>query len=135
MAQHLLFYDGQCGLCDHAVQFVLKHDKQEQFIFAPLQGSTAKKFLSHLPKEMKTADSLILIENYQTESPRFFIMGKGAFRICWLLGGWWKLLGILSWLPSIFYDWGYRFVARHRHQWFTLQCTIPTPGNRHRFLP
>ncbi|MEI8124825.1 MAG: DUF393 domain-containing protein [Parachlamydiaceae bacterium] len=136
MGKHLVFYDGNCGLCDQVVRLIFRQDKKELFDFAPLQGTTALSQLSPLPPSMKTADSLILIENYKDKNRRFFIFGKGAFRICWLLGGIWQIPGAVSWLPSILYDWAYRLVARNRHRLFpSNQCVIPTPQSRHRFLP
>ncbi len=132
---HLLFYDGECGLCDHAVQFVLRMDKNEVFVFAPLQGETAKKYLKDLPEEVIEADSLILFENFQQSDAKLFIYGKGAFRILWLLGGGWILLGWISFLPSWVYDWGYRLVARYRHSFFKKNaCQLPLSEEKRRFL-
>lgn len=136
MADHLVFYDGSCGFCDQVVQVILRQDKQEIFDFAPLQGTTAKELLKDLPPEMKTADSLVLIENYKSPKRQYFILGRGALRICWDLGGWWTIPGLISWLPSCLYDWGYRLVAKNRHRIFSNgSCVIPTAETRHRFLP
>jgi len=130
-SKHLVFYDGECGLCDHAVQFLLKRDTQEIFIFAPLQGKTAQKFLKE--KIFPKADSLVLIENYQTQ-PDTYLFGKGALRICWLLGGPWATLGAISFLPSFLYDWAYKIVARNRHRLFSQSCNLPLASQSHRFL-
>lgn len=131
--KHLLFYDGECGLCDHAVQFLLWADTDQKFVFAPLQGTTAANLLQHLPKEI---DSLVLVENFQGPDQKFYVLGKGALRICWLLGGAWKLLGSISFLPGFLYNWLYRLIARNRHLFFsTDQCILPSLENRHRFLP
>jgi predicted DCC family thiol-disulfide oxidoreductase YuxK len=133
---HLVFYDGECGLCDRAVQFLLRFDTKKLFAFAPLQGSTAGTYLQQLPPEYKQVDSMILIENYQTSFSKTFIMAKAVFRIFWLMGGAWVLLGWLSFLPSILFDWGYRLVARNRHRLFSPDsCTIPPPDQKDRFLP
>lgn len=135
MANHLVFYDGECGFCDHIVQFIMKQDKNELFDFAPLQGQTAAQMLKHLPPEIINNDSLILIENYKTD-PQYYVLGKGALRICWLLGGVWAVFGILSFLPSFLYDWGYRLVAKNRKKFFkNPSCVIPTKEKRERFLP
>ncbi|MBA3815942.1 MAG: DUF393 domain-containing protein [Parachlamydiaceae bacterium] len=136
MPKHLVFYDGKCGLCDQAVQFIIRQDIQEQFVFAPLQGITAKVKLETLPSSVKNEDSLILIENYQSTQPEITILGRGALRICWLLGGMLSILGLFSWLPSSCVDWAYKIVARNRHRFFSNdQCVLPTPQSRHRFLP
>lgn len=129
--KHLLFYDGRCGLCDHAVQFVLHRDKQGIFLFAPLQGETAKKVID-VPM---TEDSLLLIENYGLPSEKRYILGKGAFRILWNLGGIWTLPGLLSFLPSSLYDFAYRLVAKNRHKIFGQEvCLLPDPKYKDRFL-
>lgn len=135
MNKHLVFYDGRCGFCDKVVQFLLRRDRKKVFVFAPLQGTTAAKILQDLPPSLKTIDSLILVENYQTPEQKFYLLGKGAFRICWLLGGMWRLLGWVSFLPSFLYDWGYRIVARNRHRIFPNDsCVIPNPADKDRFL-
>lgn len=133
--KHLLFYDGECGFCDAVVQFVLKRDKKGDFLFAPLQGKTASHELKDLPAEFKNIDSLVLIENYKTPDQKIYLLGKGAFRVLWLLGNGWVLLGWINFLPSFLYDWGYRLVARNR-QFLSqkLACPLPDSSQKNRFL-
>lgn len=135
MGKHLVFYDGACGLCDRTVQFLLNADQNAKFDFAPLQGKTAAEMLKALPAEYKQLDSLVLIENYQTQSPKIYVMSKAIFRILWLIGGFWKLVGWLCYLPSFLGDIGYRFVARHRHKFFGSEvCRLPDAAHKSRFL-
>lgn len=132
--KHLVFYDGECGLCDRTVQFLLKADKKEIFAFAALQGETAKKMLKDLPDNQKNVDSVILIEDWQT-NPCVYIRSKAVFRMLWLLGGGWAILGLLNFLPAILFDWGYCLIARNRHRLFSkTECPLPNPQTRHRFL-
>lgn len=134
--KHLVFYDGNCGLCDQVVQILFKADKNERFVFAPLQGVAASQYLKNLPDEIKAADSLILIENYRSSDPQAYLFGKGALRIAWLLGWPWLLIGWLSFLPGFLFNWAYRLVARNRHRFFPQnQCFIPPPNQKDRFLP
>lgn len=135
MAKHLLFYDGECGLCDRAVQFVLKRDDKRDFVFAPLQGETAARELAGMSELVESLDTLILIEFYRTDRRRVLTYGKGALKIAWHLGGVWSVLGFLSFLPAAMFNVGYRFVARNRHRLFTQACMIPDPSHRDRFLP
>lgn len=134
MAPHLVFYDGNCGFCDHSVQVLLKLDKKEIFAFAPLQGETANQLLQALPPEDKNEDTFVLVENYQSPNRKYYILGQGALRVFWLLGGIWKLIGWISWLPPFLYNWVYRLIARNRHLFFGESCTLPTE-NQNRFLP
>jgi len=135
--KHLIFYDGTCGLCHEAVQFILKHDKNKVFMFAPLQGETAAKLLKNWRATSPSADSLVLIENYEIgQSEEILTFGIGALRICWLLGGLWKTVGVISFLPSFLYDWVYKLIAKRRFKWFESKtCLIPKIDETERFLP
>lgn len=130
----IIFYDGTCGLCHHAVQFVLKYDKKKLFLFAPLQGKTAKTYLNDWQKANPQADTVILLEWGQS-SPSITSFGKGALRICWLMGGVWAIPGLFSFLPPFLYNWIYRAIAKRRFQLFERQsCLIPPLADPNRFL-
>lgn len=134
--RHLVFYDGNCGLCDRIVQFLLQEDRQKLFIFAPLQGVTASQYLKHLPPEIRFNDSLILIENYRSSFPRVSILAKGALRIAWLLRWPWLMVGWLSFFPGWMFDWIYRLIASNRESLFPkTQCVVPPCDQKDRFLP
>ena len=131
--RHLVFYDGECGLCDRIVQNILKSDKKKIFGFAPLQVETAKTLLSEVEKN---SDSMILIENFQTPSQRILLRSKAALRTFWLLGGAWAILGSFYFVtPAFFGDFFYNIVAKNRHRFFpTTACVLPPPGEESRFL-
>jgi predicted DCC family thiol-disulfide oxidoreductase YuxK len=133
--RHLVLYDGECGVCDTVVRWVLRADTAELFAFAPLQGQTAQALLPPLLADIHDIDSVILIEDFQSSHPKLFIHGKAVFRICWQLGGWWLMLGWLSFLPEWLYDWAYRLFAKRRYQFVSKRCLLPTAAERKRFLP
>lgn len=128
--KHLVFYDGNCGLCDYVVQFLLQHDKKGKFVFAPLQGETADQLLEGISRE----DSLVLIENYKTSQKKTYLFGQAALRILWLLGGGWKILGWLNFLPPFLYNWAYSLVAKNRYRLFGYACILPDQKYKERFL-
>ncbi len=106
MPDFVIFFDGECPLCNRAVRFLASRDKKEKFAYAPLQGETAKKTFGQPP----ALDTLVLVEGNR---PLYY--GKGALRICWYLGGAWRLLGALSFLPTLLADGIYRLIAKNRH--------------------
>lgn len=114
MAEHLIFYDGDCAFCHRAVLEIIKADEKKCFVFAPLEGETAKEILigpnAHFTKE----DSLVLIEDFRSDQRRFWIRSKGAFRIYWLMESYW--IGWLCFFPAWVGDWVYRWIAKHRHR-------------------
>lgn len=135
MGSHLVFYDGECGFCDQTVQFLLNEDHDKIFLFAPLKGKTAGKVLKKLSLNQRKEDTLVLVENYREDNEKIYILGKAALRILWLLGDTWRLLGWISFLPSILYDWIYRLFARYRHRFFAKKCRLPQFEKDSRFLP
>lgn len=135
MKKHLVFYDGSCGMCQGIIQFILKHDRKHHFVFAPLQGDTAKHLLASWRCSFPDADTFVLMENYQNFNKKISVFGKGALRLCWLLGGRWRLLGLISFLPAFLYDWIYKGVAKNRFYWFQKTCLINKNHDLNRFLP
>lgn len=124
----LVLFDQECPLCRKSVGFILEQDAKHRFLFAPLSGQTAKASVknSRLLKE----NTLILLEDWRTPQERLWIRGRGAFRILWLLGGKWRLLGWLCFVP-LGVDLFYRLIARHRRRlYFTVELPL-APG---RFL-
>lgn len=122
----IIFYDGTCPLCNRAVRVILQADVNKKFYFAPLQGKTAKNKLQGVA--IPIGDTLILYE----DPKHILVEGRAVLRICWHLGGWYSLLGSLSFLPPFLFDWLYRIVARNRFRLFSKKITIEKTD---RFLP
>lgn len=127
----VLYFDGVCGLCSRAVDFVIRHDDRGVFRFAPLQGETAASQLS--PNDVADLQSMLLVTEQGV-----YRRSAAVVRVLWLLGGIWWLLGWLLWIiPRPLRDVGYRLVARMRYRLFGKHetCRLPTPEERERFLP
>ncbi|MBB63593.1 MAG: thiol-disulfide oxidoreductase DCC [Waddliaceae bacterium] len=137
MAEHLVYYDGECGMCARSVQFILKRDRKKCFLFAPLQGETAKQNLKEMRDQDPDLDSMVLVENRGKPTEATFFRSKAAFRIAWYLGGRWKVFGILSFIPLAIFDPFYRLIAKNRKRFFSSAdtCKVPTEEERKRFLP
>jgi len=46
MYKNIILYDGECGLCNRSVQFILKHERNQNLLFSSLQSSFSKKVFS-----------------------------------------------------------------------------------------
>jgi predicted DCC family thiol-disulfide oxidoreductase YuxK len=128
---NILYFDGVCGLCNRSVDFVLTRDREQKFLFAPLQGETAAENLS--AEELADLHSLVL----QTPFGRYR-RSAAVVRILWKLGGLWAFLGTLLWIvPLPLRNLGYRAVSTTRYSLFGKKdsCRIPTAEERDRFLP
>ncbi|HWV58104.1 MAG TPA: DCC1-like thiol-disulfide oxidoreductase family protein [Longimicrobiales bacterium] len=129
----IVFYDGECGLCQRSVQWLLRHDPEGVLRYAPLEGETAQR--SALPPlgEDRGAWSLV----YQ-EDGKHFLGSEGVLRAVKRLGGIWGPAAALALLvPRAIRDGVYRTVARNRYRLFGRldACQLPTPQTRDRFLP
>lgn len=127
----VVFFDGVCALCNHAVQSLLIMDRKRRLKFAPLQGETAASLLPESDiRELKT---LVIVDRQGIARH-----STAVVRILWHVGGMWRLASMSLWLiPWPLRDWGYRFVSARRYQWFGKHesCRMPRPGEREQFLP
>jgi predicted DCC family thiol-disulfide oxidoreductase YuxK len=127
----IILFDGVCNLCNRSVQFVIRHDKKDQFIFGSFQGKAGQKYLQqyHLPSG--NFNSFILIED-----EKLYTESTAALRVCKLLGGGWRLLYVLVIVPGFIRDGIYRIVARNRYNWFGKKdvCWVPTTALKEKFL-
>lgn len=126
----IVFFDGVCGLCNAAVDLLLRHDRREAMLFAPLQGETAGRLLG--TTENSEFDTFVVWEGGQKLE-----RSDAALRLAHHLGGWWQFWLVFRVVPRPMRDLVYRFVARNRLRWFGKKesCRMPTPAERARFLP
>lgn len=133
----LLLYDGVCGLCNRFVRFVLKRDRKDRFLFAPLQGPFASEALARHGKDPRDLDTVYLIVDPGGPHEEALARGRAVRRILSGLGGAWKVAGgLLGVLPGPLLDDAYRLVARHRYRWFGKheRCPIPGAEERRKFI-
>ncbi len=127
----VLFFDGVCNLCNSSVQFVIRHDKKKQFLFATLQSAAGLKALKNTANAADGAGSFILF--YQG---RYYSRSTAALQVLRLLGGAWSILYAAIIVPRFIRDAAYNLISRNRYKWFGKknECMLPTPELKKRFL-
>ncbi|MDE3740554.1 thiol-disulfide oxidoreductase DCC family protein [Maribacter polysaccharolyticus] len=132
MNKKIILFDGVCNLCNRTVQFVIRHDKKDEFRFATLQGDMGKQLVKERHIDTDTVDSIILIE----PGVAYYTKSTAALKIGASFGGAWKLLNVLELIPSSISDIVYDFVASNRYKWYGKKdaCMIPTPELKTKFL-
>ena len=133
MARPILLFDGVCTLCDGAVQFVLRHDRAERFLFASLQSDAAAPYLGRGGLDADYLASLVLVD----EGGRVHTGADAALGVGRRLGAPWSVLAAAARVvPRPLREAAYRTVARHRYRVFGTReaCRIPSPAERARFL-
>jgi predicted DCC family thiol-disulfide oxidoreductase YuxK len=127
----IIFFDGVCGVCNAFVDIMLRIDKRQVFLFAPIQGETARK---HLPPlgENPGEWSIVLLDG-----AGLLARSDACMAIARRLGGVWRVVAWLRFMPRVLRDGTYRVIARNRYRWFGKRetCRVPTAEERARFLP
>lgn len=130
-AAPILLFDGVCNLCNGAVQWVLKHERQPKLRFAALQSELGKDVLLQNGLCVDKLDSMILLEGDQ-----LLLRSEAALRMAEIVGGPWRFARVLRFVPRVLRDWVYDFVAVNRYRWFGKEdsCMLPRPEWRDRFI-
>jgi predicted DCC family thiol-disulfide oxidoreductase YuxK len=137
-SEPVLFFDGECGLCNRIVRLLLRLDRRGTLRFAPLQGPNAQAYLRHHGLPLTDFNSLIFVPNWATrERPEFLFRTDGAIAALRAVGG--VRATVLAWvrfLPAAWRDALYKLVARWRYRLFGkwAACPLPRPEWRARFL-
>lgn len=125
----IVFFDGECALCNGSVNFLIKRDRHFRLKFAPLQGSTAGELL---PDHDQQLNSIVVYDGAHC-----WRRSSAIVRILWSLPYPWPVLGTLLWfVPKPLRDFGYGLVARSRYRLFGKHetCRMPTAEDRGRIL-
>ncbi|MBM7702009.1 thiol-disulfide oxidoreductase DCC family protein [Metabacillus iocasae] len=131
MTKQIILFDGVCNLCEHSVQFIIKHDPRALFSFASLQSDIGQRLLKERGLSPDNIQSVV----YVTDK-KVYTSSTAALKIAYHLDGGWKWLYYLIVIPKPIRDLFYSFIAKNRYKWFgkTESCLLPNPENKKRFL-
>lgn len=130
--KQLIVFDGVCNLCNSSVQFIIKYDVKEHFLFTPIKGKTGEKIFNHFKGQIKSVDSIFL---YTTEK-KIYYGSKAVLLIASKLKFPIRLLVIFLIIPSFITNFIYNYIARNRYKWFGKRkyCYAPTEELMSKFL-
>jgi predicted DCC family thiol-disulfide oxidoreductase YuxK len=116
----MVFFDGDCGLCNRFVLFLLKRDRRKILRFAPLTGKMARQWLED--EDLK-GETVIFLDDSGV-----YRRSEAALRAVACLGGIWKIARAGMGAPRFLRDGIYDFIARRRRRWFGGgdACPLPT---------
>lgn len=127
----IILFDGVCNLCNSSVQFVINHDKKNQFRFASLQSTIGEKLLVQHHLNTNNYNSFILIDEGKA-----YTRSTAALKVAQKLSSPWTLLYIFIIVPPFIRNAVYDLIARNRYKWFGKKdsCMIPSPDLLSKFL-
>jgi len=130
--KQLILFDGVCNLCNTSIQYVIKHDKTNRFMFAPLQSAIGKQIITAFHIDTEKTDSILLYSNEKGLS----IKSTAALQVAKHLGFPRNLISIFFIVPAFIRNWVYDFIAKNRYRWYGKKdaCMIPTPELKSKFI-
>ncbi|MDR6921744.1 MULTISPECIES: thiol-disulfide oxidoreductase DCC family protein [Chryseobacterium] len=128
--KHIVFFDGDCGVCNFWVQWILERDRKDQFMFASLQSDFGQKFLSERGLKTKVFNTLYLWKPKQY----YLIKSRAVLKIANILGGIYKLSAIGKIFPAFLSDKAYDLVSRNRMKLANQKCFLPDAHQKKKFI-
>ncbi|MCR4317358.1 MAG: DCC1-like thiol-disulfide oxidoreductase family protein [Planctomycetes bacterium] len=133
----IVFFDGNCALCNGMVDFIIARDAGGVFRFAALQGETARNLLGVGFGDAPASDanwmnSIVVVDSRgvhrKSDATIRILSNLPIFR--------WAALFLMM-VPRLILDEGYDFIARNRYRWFgeKISCRVPSKDETARFLP
>ena len=127
---HIVIFDGDCGLCSRVVRTILSLDRRASIHFTPIQSPTGRSLLRNHGVPDPRLDTV-----YFLDRERLWSRSDAALRVLSRLPFPWPLAGILRFVPRALRDFLYDQVAARR----TLVkdgggCRLGREDERMRFL-
>jgi len=127
----LILFDGVCNLCNAWVRFVVRRDAAGIFRFIAQQSPIGQTIIEEHLSGASQLSSVIL-----TEGNAIYTESDAVLQILARLSPPWSWIALLRIIPRRIRDACYRFVVRHRYQWFgrTEMCQVPSADISSRFI-
>jgi len=107
----ILFFDGECGLCQYSVRLLAGIDYKKRLYFAPLQGLTAQHYVT---AELRASLNTVVFKPAGSRSNKIHSDALlGALKACHCCAG--ISAHGLQLLPKKWRDAGYYWIAHRRH--------------------
>lgn len=126
----IVLFDGECNFCNSSVNFIIRHDKKDQFRFATIQSETGKILIKkyHISEAI---DSIILVEK-----DKIYLRSTAVLRISKRLKAAYPLLYMFIVVPSFLRDFLYDLIAKNRTKCFRKNetCLIMSDEIKAKFI-
>jgi predicted DCC family thiol-disulfide oxidoreductase YuxK len=131
--KQLILFDGVCNLCNSSVLYVIKRDKKDKFLFAPLQSDIGKTIINKFQIDTDDTDSILL---YNPKNESLSYKSSAALHVAKQLGFPINILSVFLIIPTFISNWVYDYIAKNRYKWYGKKdvCMIPTPELKSKFI-
>ena len=114
ISKHLILFDGGCGLCSRAINFVAQRDTAGIFGFESLLSDRAKGILESRSIRAIDPETSFVLANWNTPRESVLDRSTAAIFVLRRLGWPWAAFAALAWVPKPLRDQLYDQIARNR---------------------
>ncbi len=129
MNRKVVFYDGDCGVCNRTVQLILRREKNHDLYFCALQSDVTNEFFEYHQQPKPDLSTIVYFDgtNFSTRSTAVLkIAGNLKLPAALLRLGWI--------VPSFIRNYIYTQIARRRYRIVNPSCMLPDSEQKQRFL-
>jgi predicted DCC family thiol-disulfide oxidoreductase YuxK len=129
--RQIVLFDGVCNLCNGFVNFIIRHDRNAHFRFAPIQADSAKRLIAEFQIDPQKADSVIYVRH-----DKAYLHSTAALYILKDMGFPWNFASVLFIFPKFMLDPFYKIISKVRYKIFGKResCMVPAKEVLERFL-
>jgi predicted DCC family thiol-disulfide oxidoreductase YuxK len=127
--KEIVFYDGNCGLCNRVVQFILKHEKRKALCFSAIESPFAKNFFQEHGMYEVDINTFYLYQN-----GIFYERSQAMIQLSKHLKFPFSLFRLLILIPRFVRDAVYRFIAKRRRKLGGDFCIVKGEDQFERFM-
>lgn len=128
--KNILFYDGDCALCNRCVRYITAHEKNNGLFFSSLQSDYAKKELAKYHYDFSKLNTLVLIMD-----GNIYYKSDAALNLSRFLKAPYSWSLALKIFPRFLRNAVYDVIARNRKKWWKKEyCFLPAPAMKKRFV-
>lgn len=112
ITKHPIFvYDGECGICNKSVQFLLNHEKSDELFFVSFQSAIGKELADKIGFDAEALSTAIFIAGNKMSTKSNAILESSAY-----LKSPFNLIVLLKIIPKFIRDFIYDWIARNRNK-------------------
>lgn len=118
----LIVYDGVCVLCSRSMRAIARADHAGRIQFVSAQSVLGQALFRHYGLDPDTFETVLLLHR-----GRAFGKLEAVDEVAGIVGGRWRVVGLLRQLPQWLRDRMYDLVARNRYRLFGRSDTCMAP--------
>lgn len=109
----LILFDGNCVLCNTAVNFLFSRLDENEYDFVASQSDEGNKIIKKYNLGILPEHTIVLVKD---ES--IFTKSDAVLEITNDLSFGWRLLKLFKFVPKNLRDWTYNLISKHRYKIF-----------------